>query len=219
MTIHFDCYWSFRSPYSYLVTSRLAALVRDYDAECHVRIVRPLAVRQPDFFTRADPLWLSYLSLDVHRTADFVGVPYRMPRPDPVFMDPATRTYPAEQPHIHRLCRLGQLACERGAGLAFVEAFSHMIFSGTVDDWHLGTHMADAAARAGLDLAEMDMVLAREGDRLAAALEANEAAERAAGHYGVPTMVFAGEPFFGQDRFDQLLWRMRAGGLTARPSR
>ena len=29
-------------------------------------------------------------------------------------------------------------------------------------------------------------------------------------------MVFAGEPFFGQDRFDQLLWRLKQNGLEER---
>jgi 2-hydroxychromene-2-carboxylate isomerase len=28
--------------------------------------------------------------------------------------------------------------------------------------------------------------------------------------------VFDGEPFFGQDRFDQLVWRLRQNGLTPR---
>jgi len=39
-------------------------------------------------------------------------------------------------------------------------------------------------------------------------VEANEAALDAAGHWGVPTMVFEGEPFFGQDRIDTLRWRL-----------
>ena len=34
--------------------------------------------------------------------------------------------------------------------------------------------------------------------------------------YGVPLMVFEGEPFFGQDRFDQLKWRMTQKGLQPR---
>ena len=38
----------------------------------------------------------------------------------------------------------------------------------------------------------------------------------AAGHWGVPTMVFDGEPFFGQDRLDLLVWRMRQAGLQER---
>jgi hypothetical protein len=29
-------------------------------------------------------------------------------------------------------------------------------------------------------------------------------------------MVFDGEPFFGQDRFDQMKWRMEAKGLERR---
>jgi 2-hydroxychromene-2-carboxylate isomerase len=32
----------------------------------------------------------------------------------------------------------------------------------------------------------------------------------------VPTMVFNDEPFFGQDRIETLLWRMRQHGLEPR---
>jgi 2-hydroxychromene-2-carboxylate isomerase len=31
----------------------------------------------------------------------------------------------------------------------------------------------------------------------------------------VPMMVFGGEPFFGQDRIDQLVWRLKQAGLHA----
>ena len=54
----------------------------------------------------------------------------------------------------------------------------------------------------------MDAVLAAEEARLDAALRTNEAAQREGGHYGVPLMVLNGEPFFGQDRFDQVVWRL-----------
>jgi len=37
-----------------------------------------------------------------------------------------------------------------------------------------------------------------------------------AGHGGVPLMIFQGEPFFGQDRFNQFYWRLRESGLTRR---
>ena len=53
-------------------------------------------------------------------------------------------------------------------------------------------------------------------ERYAATVEENQGAQRAGGHYGVPTMVFGGEPFFGQDRFDQMKWRMQAAGLQPR---
>jgi 2-hydroxychromene-2-carboxylate isomerase len=32
----------------------------------------------------------------------------------------------------------------------------------------------------------------------------------------VPLLVFQGEPFFGQDRFDQLVWRLQQHGLETR---
>ena len=38
----------------------------------------------------------------------------------------------------------------------------------------------------------------------------------AAGHWGVPTLVFDGEPFFGQDRIEMVRWRMDQKGLTER---
>lgn len=216
MSLTYKLYWSFRSPYSYFVTKRLVELEHDYDVTCHVHPVYPIAVRQPDFFANSDPLWFSYFTRDIQRCAEFLGLPFRWPRPDPVLMDMATRTYPKEQPHIHRLTQLGQLAAERGAGLAFLDAVSDTIWSGRVQDWHLGDHLALAAARAGLDLAEMDEVLVNEADRLHTAIDKSQVAQREGGHYGVPLMVFKGEPFFGQDRFEQMKWRMDQQGLTRR---
>lgn len=39
-------------------------------------------------------------------------------------------------------------------------------------------------------------------------LTLNHEAMLHAGHWGVPFMIYQDEPFYGQDRFDQLLWRM-----------
>lgn len=216
MTHTVDLYWSFRSPYSYIVVPRLLELERDFDARVNVRPVLPIAVRQPDFFSNADPLWFSYLMRDCVRCAEFAGMTLRWPRPDPVVMDFATRTYPKEQPYIHRLTRLGQLAAERGQGLAVLRAVSHLIWSGEVDGWNEGDHLAKAFAAAGCDLAEMDAVQEAEAERLDAAIKQSEADQRLGGHYGVPLMVYDGEPFFGQDRFDLMVWRMKQKGMGAR---
>ena len=51
---------------------------------------------------------------------------------------------------------------------------------------------------------------------IAAEIEASQEAHREAGHWGVPTMVFENEPFFGQDRFDVLVWRLKQRGMTPR---
>ena len=216
MTHTVDLFWSFRSPYSYIVVPKLLELERDWDAQVNVRPVLPIAVRQPDFFAQADPLWFSYLMRDCVRSAEFAGLPLRWPRPDPVLMDYATRTYPKEQPYIHRLTRLGVLAAEQGKGLPVLRAISHLIWSGETDGWHEGDHLAKALAGVGCDLAEMDAVQAAEADRLDEVIKQNEAGQRLGGHYGVPLMVYQGEPFFGQDRYDQLVWRMQQQGLTAR---
>ena len=50
-------------------------------------------------------------------------------------------------------------------------------------------------------------------DKYEAIIQANQKAHHDAGHWGVPTMAFQGEPFFGQDRLDVLLWRLKQNGL------
>lgn len=216
MMLHYDLYWSFRSPYSYLVAKRLVDLEREFDVTCHVRVVYPIAVRTPEFFEKNDPLWQQYFVVDVFRVAQYLDIPLRWPRPDPVYRDMATGKYPKEQPHIHRLSQLGVVATQRGCGLAFVDEVSRTIWSGAVDNWHQGDHLAQAAQRAGLDLAEMDAEVAKNAESLDAIIVANQEAQRRGGHYGVPLMVFDGEPFFGQDRFDLMKWRMQQKGLARR---
>jgi 2-hydroxychromene-2-carboxylate isomerase len=218
MPLSVDLFWSFRSPYSYLATGRIVALGRQYDLDVRVRPVLPIAVRIPGFFDRVNPLWPPYLLRDTMRIAESLGIPYRWPQPDPIVQDYATRKVADEQPYIHRLTRLGALAAERGRGLPFIDEVSRLIWGGTVG-WNEGAHLAEAAARAGCDLAEMDATIAREADRLDVAIAQNQADLEAAGHWGVPTMVFAGEPFFGQDRIDLLVWRLRQHGLRERSPR
>jgi 2-hydroxychromene-2-carboxylate isomerase len=62
----------------------------------------------------------------------------------------------------------------------------------------------------------MDVAVVREAARLDAVIEENQNALTKAGHWGVPTMAFKGEPFFGQDRIDLLLWRLKQHGLKER---
>jgi 2-hydroxychromene-2-carboxylate isomerase len=216
MTLTYDLYWSFRSPYSYFVMKRLVELERDFNVACTVRVVYPIAVRQPEFFDKNDPLWVQYFMRDIFRCAQVLDLPFSWPSPDPVMMDMATRTYPKEQPCIYRLTQLGQAATEAGKGLAFLDEVSRTIWSGEVKGWHEGDHLAKAAARAGLDLAHLDTQIAANPDHYDSAIKTSQDAQRLGGHYGVTLMVFDQEPFFGQDRFDQLVWRMKQKGLKAR---
>src|SRR5512139_59952 len=172
--MHFDVFWSFRSPYSYLATKRLVAIGREYDVEVRVRPVLPIAVRITGFFKHVNPLWPPYLMRDTMRIVEDEGLDYALPQPDPVVQDFATREVAAEQPYISRLTRLGADAVERGRGLAFIDEVSQIIWNGKVRGWQEGTHLADATARAGLDLAQMDQAIAADPARYDAIIDANQ---------------------------------------------
>jgi 2-hydroxychromene-2-carboxylate isomerase len=215
MTLSIELYWSFRSPYSYLATPRLVEMQKEYDLDIDVRPVYPLAVRS-GFFEKLNPLWVPYLLRDTYRIAQMLGMPYRWPRPDPVQIDRSTLLATPDQPYIHRLVRLGCAASEAGRGLPFIKEIGHTIWSGEVDNWHEGDHLAKATERAGLDLSKLDKKIEADPAKYDRIIEANQKAHHDAGHWGVPTMVFQGEPFFGQDRIDVLLWRLKQNGLKPR---
>ncbi len=214
MPHHVDLFWSFRSPYSYLALPRLIALEAEWDLTIHVRPVRPLALRQPDFFEREDPLWMGYLLTDVLRLADYLGMPIGLPSPDPVVMEADRKRAAAAQPHIHRLTRIGLAAAETGRGLAALHALSTRIWSG--EHWNEPGVLENALAECGLDADALINTAETEAARLDKILGDNESALAAAGHWGVPTLVHDGEAFFGQDRIDLLVWRLKQSGLSAR---
>lgn len=215
MTLTADIFWSFRSPYSYLATRRYVALTQEYDLALNLRPVYPLAIRDPAFFERSHPNWLRYTFTDIFRVAQFHDIPFGPPRPDPIVQDIATRKIADEQPYIFRLTRLGQAAARRGKSLAFCDEVSRLIWGGA-ENWHEGEHLAEAAKRAGLDLAELDAEAASDATALDAEIAANQDALEASGHWGVPTLVFDGEPFFGQDRIEIAVWRMTQKGVRPR---
>jgi 2-hydroxychromene-2-carboxylate isomerase len=207
MTPTADLYFSFRSPYSYLAVGRYRAMAEEWAVDIALKPVYPLAIRQPDFFERNHPNWLRYTLTDMMRVAQFHGIPFGPPRPDPIVQDLATRKIAEDQPYVYRLTRTGQAAARRGKGLAFAHEVASLIWGGA-ENWHQGDHLAGAAARAGLDLAELDAEALAEADTLDAEIAANQAALEAAGHWGVPTLVLDGEPFFGQDRIEMVKWRL-----------
>ena len=215
MTHSADIFWSFRSPYSYLATRRYVALVAEYDLTINLRPVYPLAIREPDFFERNHSNWLGYVMRDVFRLAQQQEIAIAPPRPDPIVQDMATRRIADEQPYIFRLTRLGQAAARRGKSLAFCDEVSRLIWGGT-QNWHDGDHLTQAAQRAGLDLTELDSEALADAAALDMEIAGNQSALEAAGHWGVPTLVFEGEPFFGQDRIELAVWRMKQHGLMER---
>ena len=78
-----------------------------------------------------------------------------------------------------------------------------------------GRYVVSQGREVGHD-ARLELRVDAEGDRLAKVVEDNQTAHTAAGHWGVPTVAFQGEPFFGQDRLDVLRWRLDQAGLKPR---
>ncbi|MCR9271165.1 MAG: DsbA family protein [Hyphomonadaceae bacterium] len=210
MTANVDVFWSFRSPYSYLVTPDLLRLREDFDIEVHLRPVLPIAIRTKDTLFAKDKKPARYIIMDAFRRAEFFGMKIGFPSPDPVVQNLETFEVATDQPHIFRLTGLGVEAGRRGKGVEMVYHVSHLIW-GDEPGWDQGDRLAEAIARAGLDLAQMEASIAANDPM--PEIEANQAALEAAGHWGVPTMVYEGEPFFGQDRIDTLRWRLKKAGL------
>ena len=216
--LEIDVFWSFRSPWSYLATPRLRQWQETYQLQVNFRPVYPIAIRTPEFFQQVQPQFFSYFGIDVFRVAEFLELPFAWANPDPVMQVPGENGRPQtaeDQPYIYRLTRLGVLAAEAGKGIEFADEISTLIWGGT-PAWDQGDRLAQATARADLDLATLDSKALAEASRLEAVIEQNQADHDKAGHWGVPTCAFQGEPFFGQDRLDVLLWRLQQAGLQPR---
>ncbi len=204
-----EVFWSHQSPYCYFALDRILRLDRRPDVDVALRLVLPGVMRIPEVFAEVPEIAQRYFAHDAERTAAFLGLPYGEPRPHPVAFQPGTLFRAARsQPRVHRLYCLTAAAEERGRGWAFLDQVTRLIWDGTRRDWHLGDALRYATERAGLDHDELTRHAKSDAQSFDRSFAANHEALLQAGHWGVPTFVYEGEPFFGQDRFDQLLWRM-----------
>ena len=209
MTRKIEVYWSHQSPYCYFALDRILALDARPDVEVVLRPVLPGLLRNAAFFEGTSERAERYFFLDVARTAAFLGLPYGEARPYPTEMQPGTVFRAAtDQPRIHRLYHLTAAANEQGRGWAFLDQVARRIWDGTTQDWHTDAVLGPAVTRAGLDYGDLVRCAETDSARYDREFAANHERLLAAGHWGVPTFVYEGEPFFGQDRFDQLVWRM-----------
>ena len=98
------------------------------------------------------------------------------------------------------------LLARLGAAGGFVDRVRAELLTGPRRFPDLDT-VARAMAGAGLELD--DVLKATSWNKAKIMLDANAQAMINAGHWGVPLMVYRDDPFYGQDRFDQMIWRMR----------
>jgi 2-hydroxychromene-2-carboxylate isomerase len=210
--LEIDFFFSFRSPWSYLAVPRMLELQTDYTAEVNLRVVDPIYIRYNEFFDKAHEKWLPYFIVDLIRNVEYLGMPFGLPRPDPINSD-----LPADSPDhpVLQLNPLGIAAEALGKGVEFAREISAMVWDGTVDGWNTGDHIEKATERAGLALSAIERWIADNAARWPEELATNNAALEEH-HWGVPTMVFNNEAFFGQDRIELLRWRLEKNGLQRR---
>ncbi len=213
---------SFRSPYAYLGMDRYAALAENYNLKIHVRYIFPIAIREPSFFAKAPDYRYLYDPHDMQREAEFRGVPYHVDTTgktwiDPVVTEDVIRVAPKDkQIHIYRLYRNSALIQEEhpDKSLAWAQRMFRKIYDGTTYNWP--DDMPAVLKEIGLDAKAIEEKAVANEDKYLAVIEDNLKVCHASGHGGVPNAIFRGEPFWGQDRIEQLVWRLKQNGLTAR---
>ena len=225
-----DVIWSMRSPYSYLALERLAWLHSNYNVDLTIRPVMPIAVRSTKGGRGSAGgvfgVWykLIHTQYDVGRTAEFEGVPYSgWAAPDPIWQtthpfqgENWQYVHPAEkQPYIHWLVRLGAHAQLQGKSVEYVAKVHYLVWSGEEEHWPALVKERFNQIE-GLDYDEAIEFIRKNPEKVDAVWLENSKIQTQSGHGGVPLMIFQGEPFFGQDRFDQFFWRLRQNGLTER---
>jgi 2-hydroxychromene-2-carboxylate isomerase len=223
-----DVFYSMRSPYSYLVSSRLGYLHSNFNVNVNVRVIFPIAARtaKPGQKSSIGGRWYYWGysgGLDTVRTGRYEGIPFRFANPDPILAD----TYPPEsctqitapmekQPYITWLVRLGNAAELQGKALEYCLAVSPLIWGAATKIGEWPFHVEAAVNSIGMDYNAVIRDIQANPGKYDAVWEQNQVDFQMTGQGGVPTMSFNGEPFFGQDRFNQFFWRLRENGLTKR---
>ncbi|MDB5977548.1 MAG: hypothetical protein JWR07_4308 [Nevskia sp.] len=179
-----EYFFSFRSPYSYLSAPRVFELPRRYGIELVWRGVRPMAMRgQP--LPRAKQF---YILRDAAREADRLGLPFG-------------RIHDPLGEGVWRCLCVAEHALEQGRLAAFVNLTARAIW-GEGADVSRDAPLRTLCERAGLEWDACRRAIATPGYR--ERVEINTAQLAALGHWGVPTLVFEGETYWGQDRIEDL---------------
>lgn len=208
MTTKISFFASFTSPYCYFALDRLNDLARDFQIAIDLRPVRPGIFRLADSFESRSTMEQSYFELDIFRTAHFLDLPFGTPDPYPVDTKGSSVYCAADiQTQIWRLYNLVGQVADAEEKLALYDNLMRRIWSGE-PNWDSRACLEECVAAVGLDTGLVARALPEILPDVASDLDSNETAFAQAGHWGVPTFAFDGEPFYGQDRLDQLRWRV-----------
>jgi 2-hydroxychromene-2-carboxylate isomerase len=219
-------FYSMRSPYSYLSLFRLAYLHSNYNVNVNIKVIFPVAVRTRHKSGKAGSgrwYYYNYSVMDAARTGRYQGIPFRYANPDPIVNDVwppgecSMAVAPMEnQPYISWVVRLANAAQLQGKTLEYCLAVSPLIWGANTKIGEWPFHVEAAVNSIGMNYDATIKDIQANPDKVDAVWQQNQVEFQMTGQGGVPTMAFNGEPFFGQDRFDEFFWTLRRNGLTAR---
>ena len=200
-----DFYFSYRSPYSYLILPRMLKLKNEYNLVINFKIVYPLAIRMPEWFKNKNIFFLVPFIMDFKKKAKKLNIPLNMPiKPDPIRQNTITGKISSHQPYIFDVCHMGQVMSNRGKGIEFAFELSTLIWS--VKNWNNDSLLEKVFAEFGEDLYEVRKTAKKDESRIIDEIKNNQEDQKIAGHHGVPLNVYKGKYYFGQDDpFEELI--------------
>ena len=212
-----DLYFSYRSPYSYLILPRMLKLKEKYDIEINFKVVYPIAIRMPEWFEGKNFFTFFFFKMiDMRLQAKKLGIPFTSKlKPDPIRQNIMTGKISNHQPYIFDICHLGQMAQMKGVGMEFAFEVSSLIFGG-VENWNTDENLSEAAKKVGLDLNQLRESVNVHEQEIIGQIKQNQVDQLNAGHHGVPLTVIGDKHFFGQDQFDKIMKTLKENGLKER---
>ena len=212
-----DLYFSYRSPYSYLILPRMLKLKEKYDIDINFKIVYPIAIRMPEWFEGKNFFTFFFFKMiDMRLQAKKLGIPFTSKlKPDPIRQNIMTGKISSHQPYIFDICHLGQMAQIKGVGMEFAFEVSSLIFGG-VENWNTDENLSEAAKKVGLDLNQLRESVNVHEEEIIGQIKQNQVDQLNAGHHGVPLTVIGDKHFFGQDQFDKIMETLKEKGLKER---
>ncbi len=212
-----DLYFSYRSPYSYLILPRMLKLKEKYDIEINFKVVYPIAIRMPEWFEGKNFFTFFFFKMiDMRLQAKKLGIPFTTKlKPDPIRQNIMTGKISSHQPYIFDICHLGQMAQMKGVGMEFAFEVSSLIFGG-VENWNTDENLSEAAKKVGLDLNQLRESVNVHEEEIIGQIKQNQVDQLNAGHHGVPLTVIGDKHYFGQDQFDKIMETLKENGLKER---
>jgi 2-hydroxychromene-2-carboxylate isomerase len=196
-----DFYFDFSSPYGYLASTRIDAIAAKHDREVTWRpiLLGPAFKASGNAPLVGQPLKGDYSVRDFLRTAKFLKIPLVMPSPFPIGTQNAARAFywlndrdPAKAKQLAQACFAMFFA--QGKDISSPETVASIAATIGVDSAELTAALSDAAVKERLKT-EVEASLTR-------------------GVFGSPYFFVDNEPFWGNDRLEQLDAWLQTGGWS-----